>query len=163
VELDIRSLKVTLGMSDMRCKTPFMVEREIWTHVLAYNLVRKVGAQVAQQMKVSPRSVSFKATKQAILGGWQGATRLEGADYVRVAKVMLKILRKQKVGHRPGRCEPRAVKARPKPHKLLTEPRKEARAKLISKRESRRQDCKEDHAIPIRLPAHQPEDPRGAR
>jgi hypothetical protein len=131
VELDIRSLKVTLGMSDMRCKTPFMVEREIWTHVLAYNLVRKVGAQVAQQMKVSPRSVSFKATKQAILGGWQGATRLEGADYVRVAKVMLKILRKQKVGHRPGRCEPRAVKARPKPHKLLTEPRKEARAKLL--------------------------------
>jgi len=131
VELDIRSLKVTLGMSDLRCKTPFMVEREIWAHLLAYNLVRKIGAQVAQQMKVSPREVSFKATKQAILGGWQAATMLQGADYVRVAKVMLKILRKQKVGNRPGRCEPRAVKARPKPHKLLTEPRQEARAKLL--------------------------------
>jgi hypothetical protein len=131
VELDIRSLKGTLGMSDLRCKSPFMVERELWAHILAYNLVRKVGAQVAQQMKVSPRSVSFKATKQAILGGWQGTTQLQGAAYVRVAKVMLKILRKQKVGHRPGRCEPRAVKARPKPHKLLTEPRTEARAKLF--------------------------------
>ncbi len=131
VELDIRSLKVTLGMSDLRCKTPFMVEREIWAHLLAYNLVRKIGAQVAQQMKVSPREVSFKATKQAILGGWQAATMLQGADYVRVAKVMLKILRKQKVGNRPGQCEPRAVKARPKPHKLLTEPRQEARAKLL--------------------------------
>jgi hypothetical protein len=131
VELDIRSLKVTLGMSDLRCKTPFMVEREIWTHLLAYNLIRKVGAQVAQQMKVSPRSVSFKATKQAILGGWQPATKLQGADYVRVAKVMLKILRKQRVGNRPGRCEPRAVKVRPKPQKLLTEPRKDARAKLL--------------------------------
>ena len=131
VELDIRSLKVTLGMSDLRCKTPFMVEREIWTHLLAYNLIRKVGAQAAQQLKVSPRSVSFKATKQAILGGWQGATKLQGADYVRVAKVMLKILRKQKVGNRPGRCEPRAVKVRPKPQKLLTEPRQEARAKLL--------------------------------
>jgi putative transposase len=131
VELDIRSLKVTLGMSDLRCKTPFMVEREIWAHLLAYNLIRKVGAQVAQQMKVSPRSVSFKATKQAILGGWSSATMLQGADYVRVAKVMLKMLRKQKVGNRPGRCEPRAVKGRPKPHKLLTEPRKQARAKLL--------------------------------
>ena len=60
VELDIRSLKTTLGMSDLRCKTPFMVEREIWAHLLAYNLVRKVGAQVAQQMKVSPRSVSLR-------------------------------------------------------------------------------------------------------
>ena len=131
VELDIRSLKVTLGMSDLRCKTPFMVEREIWAHLLAYNFIRKVGAQVAQQMKVTPRSVSFKAVKQAILGGWQQATTLQGADYVRVAKVMLQMLRKQKVGHRPGRCEPRAVKVRPKAQKLLTEPREEARAKLL--------------------------------
>jgi putative transposase len=131
VELDIRSLKVTLGMSDLRCKTPFMVEREIWAHILAYNLIRKVGAQVAEQKKVSPRSISFKATKQAVLGGWQQATTLQGADYVRVEKVMLKILQKQKVGHRPGRCEPRAVKVRPKPHKFLTEPRQEARAKLL--------------------------------
>jgi hypothetical protein len=86
---------------------------------------------VAQQLKAAPRSVSFKAVKQAILGGWQQATKLEGADYVRVAKVMLKMLRKQKVGHRPGRCEPRAVKVRPKAQKLLTEPRQDARAKLL--------------------------------
>lgn len=131
VELDIRNLKATLGMGELRCQTPFMVEREIWAHILAYNLVRKVGAQVAKQIGVSPRSISFKATKQAILGGWQQATMLKGADYVRVEKAMLKILRKQKVGHRPGRCEPRAVKSRPKPHKLLTEPRTQARAKLL--------------------------------
>jgi putative transposase len=132
VELDIRSLKVTLGMSDLRCRTPFMVEREIWAHILGYNLIRKVGAQVAMQMNVSPRSVSFKATRQAILGGWQPATMSQGADYVRLEKVMLKLLRKQKVGHRPGRCEPRAIKVRPKPHKLLTEPRQDARDKLLN-------------------------------
>jgi hypothetical protein len=131
VELDIRSLKTTLGMDELRCLTPFMVEREIWAHVLGYNLVRKVGAQVAQQKAVSPRSISFKATRQAILGGWQSLTMLKGEDYQRVAKGMLQMLGKQKVGHRPGRCEPRAVKRRPKPHKLLTEPRKQARAKLM--------------------------------
>src|SRR5436190_1093118 len=116
VELDIRTLKVTLGMSELRCQTPFMVEREIWAHILAYNLIRKVGAQVAEQKKVSPRSISFKATKQAVLGGWQQATQLQGTDYVRLETMMLKILRKQKVGHRPGRCEPRAIKSRPEPH-----------------------------------------------
>jgi hypothetical protein len=130
VEPDIRSLKETLGMADLRCKTPSMVEREIWAHLLGYNLVRKVGAQVAHQIKESPRSVSFKACKQAILGGWQQASTLEGADYVRLEQVMLKILRKQKVGNRPGRCEPRAVKVRPK-QKYLKEPRKAARAKLL--------------------------------
>jgi putative transposase len=131
VEVDIRSLKTTLGMSDLRCRTPFMVEREIWAHVLAYNLVRKVGAQAAQQRNVSPRSISFKATKQAVLAGWQAVLPLQGEDYVRVAKGMLRMLGKQKVGHRSGRCEPRAVKSRGKPHKLLTEPRQEARAKLM--------------------------------
>jgi hypothetical protein len=50
---------------------------------------------------------------------------------VRVEEAMLKLLRKQQVGDRPGRCEPRAVKRRPKPHKLLTEPRGPARAKLL--------------------------------
>jgi hypothetical protein len=132
VELDIRSLKTTLGMNELRCKTPFMLEKEIWAHILGCNLVRKVMAQVAAEMGVTPRSISFKATRQAILGGWQQATQLQGTpEYVQVQKAMLRVLRKQKVGHRPGRCEPRAVKVRPKSHKYLTEPRGEARAKLL--------------------------------
>ena len=132
VELDIRSLKTTLGMDALRCQTPFMLAKEIWAHILAYNLVRKVGAQVAAEMNVTPRSISFKAVRQAILAGWQQATHLRGTpEYLQVQKAMLRILRKQKVGHRPGRCEPREVKGRPKAHKLLMEPRAKARAKLL--------------------------------
>ena len=139
VELDIRSLKTALGMGCLSCKSPFMVEKEIWAHILGYNLVRKAGCQVAQAMGVTPRSISFTATKQAILAGWTQATRLDGVDYVRVQKLMLKMLRKQKVGHRPGRCEPRAVKKRPKPHKLLTEARQAARAKLLKEEPTKAQ------------------------
>jgi hypothetical protein len=132
VELDIRSLKTTLGMNALRCQSPFMLEKEIWAHILGYNLVRKVGAQVAAEQGVAPRSISFKAVRQAILAGWQQATQLQGSpEYVPIQKAMLRVLRKQKVGHRPGRCEPRAIKVRPKAHKLLKEPRKEARAKLL--------------------------------
>ena len=140
VELDIRALKVTIKMDCLRCKTPAMVEKEIWAHLLAYNLVRKVAAQVAMLMEVTPRSISFTATKQAILGGWQQATQLQGVEYVRVAKAMLKMLRKEQVGNRPGRCEPRAVKRRPKPHKLLTEPRQEARAKLLQDKPNKEEE-----------------------
>jgi len=68
-----------------------------------------------------------------MLAGWQQATQFLGTpEYVQVQKAMLRILGKQKVGHRPGRCEPRAVKGRPKAHKLLMEPRAEARAKLLN-------------------------------
>jgi putative transposase len=131
VELDIRTLKVTLKMDDLRCKTPAMVAKEIWAHLLAYNLVRKVAAQVAALEGVTAREISFTATKQAILGGWQQALQLQGEPLQRASKALLQVVRKQKVGHRPGRCEPRAVKKRPKAQKLLMEPRQEARAKLL--------------------------------
>ena len=36
------------------------------------------------------------------------------------------------VGNRPDRVEPRAVKRRPKPHRLLTKPRDQARTELLA-------------------------------
>jgi hypothetical protein len=42
-----------------------------------------------------------------------------------------------RVGDRANRVEPRAGKRRPKPHKLLNQPRAEARAKLIATRGTR--------------------------
>jgi hypothetical protein len=53
---------------------------------------------------------------------------------------MLKMLRQEQVGNRPGRCEPRAVKRRPKAHKLLTEPRQEARVKLLQAKQKKEEE-----------------------
>lgn len=47
IELDLRSLKSVMQMECLRCKTPELVRKEIWTHVLAYNLVRTIIAQAA--------------------------------------------------------------------------------------------------------------------
>jgi len=131
VELDIRSLKTTLRMDQLRCQTPFMVAKEIGIHCLGYNLVRKVVAQAALLAETSPRLLSFKAALQVVRGGWQKLTETTGADYVCLAKALLRSLRRQRVGQRPGRCEPRAVKRRPKPHKQLQEPRAAAQARLL--------------------------------
>ncbi len=132
VELDIRSLKVTLGVGELRCLTPFMVEKELWVHCLAYNLVRKVAAQAALLSGRSPRGISFKASKQALLGAWEQLSRVDNEEeYTRLALGVLQPLAKETVGDRPGRTEPRAIKRRPKPHKLLKEPREKVKARLL--------------------------------
>jgi IS4 transposase len=59
VELDIRAIKQTLHLDILRCKTPEAVRREVWAHLLGYNLVRKVLAQAALAGKVQPRQLSF--------------------------------------------------------------------------------------------------------
>jgi DDE family transposase len=130
VELDIRSIKVALGMEPLRCLSPFMIEKELWAYWLGYNLVRKVSAQAALAQGLHPREISFTATKQAVIEGWQQLTLSSAAKRLVLGRVLLVALGKETVGDRPGRWEPRAVKRRPKPHKLLKKPRKQARAEL---------------------------------
>jgi len=131
VELDIRSIKQSLGLEPLRCLTPFMVEKELWTHWLGYNLVRKVSAQAALEQGLHPRQISFTATKQAVVEAWQQLTLGNRRQRLTLGQALLLTLGKEEVGNRPDRCEPRAVKRRAKPHRLLTKPRHEARAELL--------------------------------
>src|SRR5207244_11607312 len=66
-ELDLRSLKQTMQLGILRSKTPVMVHKEIWAHLLAYNLIRTVMAQAAHEHRVLPRELSFKGALQALL------------------------------------------------------------------------------------------------
>src|SRR5204863_1987765 len=65
-EVDIRSIKSTMRMDILRCKTPAMVEKEIWAHLLAYNLLRTVLAVAAVENNLEPRALSFKGAKQTL-------------------------------------------------------------------------------------------------
>ena len=74
-EVDIRSIKSVLQMDILRCKTPEMVQKEIWAHLLAYNLLRTVMEVAAAEHGIEPREVSFKGAKQAVTvrgGGSRG-------------------------------------------------------------------------------------------
>ena len=53
-------------MHQLRCKSPELVRKEIWTHVLAYNLIRTIIAQAAATHAIMPRSISFKGTLQTL-------------------------------------------------------------------------------------------------
>src|SRR6516164_4255207 len=133
VELDIRAIKASLKMDTLRCRTPFMLQKEIWVHFLGYNLIRKVAAQAAQQRGVPARAISFTASLQVVVGAWSKLTEAAATERARLAQTLLRCLGPEQVGDRPGRCEPRALKRRPKKQKLLTKPRAEARADLLAK------------------------------
>ena len=132
VELDLRSIKVGMGMDVLRCKTPEMVQKEIWAHLLASNVVRSEMARAARRAALRPRRLSFQGALQTLrafdtaLRGSRGARRGELQDARRAA------IASHRVGNRPGRCEPRAVKRRPKQHRLLTTPRDVARKALLA-------------------------------
>ncbi len=132
VELDIRAIKTTMQMDELRCLTPEMVEKEVWMHFLAYNLVRKVAAQAAQERGVRPREISFAASRQVVLAAWSKLTEARAEQGLALARQLLHGLGKEPVGQRPDRYEPRAKKRRPKKLKLLTKPRAQARAELLA-------------------------------
>ena len=121
-----------MNLEDLRCKSPEMVLKEIWVHWLAYNLIRKAMAQAAVLHGRTVRQMSFASALQAIAAAWDHGTVAKPQKLRELALAQLKFMSKQKAGHRPDRVEPRAVKRRPKPHRLLTKPREEARAELLS-------------------------------
>ena len=130
-ELDLRSLKVTLAMDVLRGKTPQIVRKEIWAHLLAYNLIRTVIAQAAMQHDVLPRSLSFKAALQTIHAFGMPLLLCSPCCLHDLYSTMLATIASQHVGNRPDRYEPRARKRRPKPYPYLTKPRHEAKTALL--------------------------------
>ncbi len=132
VELDIRSIKQTMKMDILSCKTPEMVRKEIWIHILGYNQIRKTMAESAQASQVLPRQLSFALAMQT----WDAfrvlLTLSDEKQRVRFVELILVILSTREVGNRPGRREPRQVKRRPKPYGRLMVPRDQARARLTS-------------------------------
>lgn len=124
VELDLRNIKTTLGLSTLTCLTPSMVLKEIWVYLLAYNLIRLMMAQAATLADCLPRQLSFKHTVQIWIAWRHHGNGVADGDTV---CVLLLLIAQQHVGDRPGRIEPRAIKRRPKPFPLLTQPRAKAR------------------------------------
>ena len=134
-ELDLRSLKQTLQMDVLRCKTPELVRKELWTHVLAYNLIRTVMAQAATKHDIEPRSISFKGTVQT-LEAFQPVIALQGQhDLVfrsRLYQQLLDVIAIHRVADRPDRFEPRRKKRRPKPYDRLMKPRWQAKRDMLN-------------------------------
>jgi hypothetical protein len=130
LELDLRSIKIVLGMDMLRCKTPEMVRKEMWMTMLGYNVIRALMVAASQEHGRDPRQVSFKGALQTVQEFAVGLR--EGTPQQRrwLWTILLSSIAGDAVGDRPDRVEPRARKRRPKQYPLLTKPRRQAQAAL---------------------------------
>ena len=132
-ELDLRSIKSAMQMRELRCKTPELVRKEVWAHILAYDLIRTVMAQAAARHDVLPRSISFTGAMQT-LEAFQPLLELgtarDAAGRLRLYHDLLDAIASHRVADRPDRYEPRVKKRRRNHYGWLTEPRAEMKRKM---------------------------------
>ena len=131
-ELDIRAIKSNLNLGHVRCKSPEMVHREVWTTLLGYNLIRTTAAGAAWLHDKQPRQISFTSTCQYVLASWmQLSSRLiDVRELDAYLLVMLQQIANCEVADRPGRLEPRVLKRRRHRYKLMQKSRNQLRREL---------------------------------
>jgi len=127
-ELELRSLKVVLQMDHLRCKKPHRVRNEFFMHLLAYNLIRRVMALAATKTNENPWRISFKGTLQTLHNFLPLLVHCMPLELG--CEALLESVASHTVGNRPDRYEPRRIKRRPKPHKLMQQSRAEYKRQI---------------------------------
>ncbi len=133
-EIDLKHLKTTMGMEHLPSKTPQMVVKDFYVHLLAYNLIRTVQLEASRQQKVDPLSLSFQATIQHLSSFTCLLAHATEEQRAYEYEQLIYLVSTEKLPFRPNRVEPRAVKRRPKAYPRLTKPRKQLKRKLCNDR-----------------------------
>lgn len=102
-----------------------MNEKQLWVHLLAYNVIRLLMAQAACNAGIDPRELSFKHTVQ-LWSEWVS----RGLSATKDGGLLFALIAQCRVGNRAGRIEPRMRKRQPKPYPWLKIPRALARRKV---------------------------------
>jgi len=131
-ELDIRNIKQTLRMGILSCKSPEMLAKELWVHLLGYNLVRQALLEAARAAGVAPRQLSLAGGVQTVEAFRWLLQCSAGAQFAFACRALWVAVGTHRVGHRPERVEPRRVKRRQQLYPLLNQPRAQARAALLA-------------------------------
>jgi len=132
VELRLRDIKTTLGMDILRGKSADVARKEIYMHLLVYNLIRVLMWQASETHHRPLHRLSFAGTLQRVnvilpyLWLFSGTKKA-----VVLYQYLLSWIARDKLPFRPNRIEPRAVKRRPKEYALLNKPRSEMREALL--------------------------------
>jgi hypothetical protein len=114
VEENLKSLKHTMKMDVLKCKTVDGVLKELTMYAIAYNLVRVAMCEAGNRQGVIADRISFVDALRWLRGAEEGEEMPE---------LVVNPLR-------PGRYEPRVRKRRPKQYPLMKKPRSELRKLL---------------------------------
>lgn len=131
-EVNLKHLKTSLKMEMIAAKTPQMVQKDIWAHLLAYNLRRTLIWQSAQLAEVSPWQISLQGTRQQFNQFRPELAHSTLKTRRRLYATLLEVVGNQLVPLRPHRAEPRVVKQRPKAFPRMQQPRSILKAQLVA-------------------------------
>lgn len=120
VEVDLRDLKITLGMDVLKGHKVETVTKEALVFGLVYNLVRLVMVKAAGRQRVKPNRISF----------------IDALRWLQPPKPEATLPELVVNPERPGRVEPRCIKRRPKQYPYLNRPRHELRKRLKKRRDA---------------------------
>jgi hypothetical protein len=131
-EVDLKHIKTTLAMEHLRAKTPGMVRKEIYAHLLAYNLLRTLMWQAGTSEGIHPLRLSLQASRQHFHHSWADLLATKPKQRQRAYVILQVILIQKTLPIRPHRFEPRVVKRRPKPFPRMKQPRSSLKANLVT-------------------------------
>ena len=131
-EVNLKHLKTTLKMEMIAAKTPAMVQKDIYMHLLAYNLLRTLMWQSAQFTQVSPLRLSLQKTRQQFNQFRPQLAMATDHQRQQFYTILLNVISTLLVPLRPNRVEPRVVKRRPKPFPRMQQPRSVLQAILVA-------------------------------
>lgn len=128
-----RGLENVPGAGEVRrrlLQTTFERLEKISDQYLTRSAIDGNMAAAAVAHEATVRTINFAGAVQTVAGVMGQATPAVPGVLRCLALQKLVSIASRRVGHRPNRVEPRAIKRRPKSHKLLTKPRDEPRAEL---------------------------------
>lgn len=131
-EVNFKHLKTTLQMEMIPAKTPDMLQKDIWVHLLAYNLLRTLMWQAAQQHQLSPLRISLQGTRQQFNQFRPHLPQAKTQQRHWLYSALLTMMTDQLLPLRPNRKEPRVTKPRPKPFPRMQQPRSVLKTKLAA-------------------------------
>jgi hypothetical protein len=132
VEVDLKQVKTTLQMEILRGKSPEMVRKDLYVHLLAYNLLRSLMAQAAHISVISPLRISLQGTRQHFRNFISELANAATHRIPALLQTLLQVLVRTLLPNRPDRYEARMRKRRPKSFPLMKQPRSTLKRKLAS-------------------------------
>jgi hypothetical protein len=124
LEMCLDDLKTTLKMERLRSQSPEMAQKEVYTRLIAHNLIRGILAQAAAEHHVALERMSFKGSLDALRQFSQAMSQARTKKKrQQLWNQLLETLAADLVPHRPGRREPRAVKRKKNKYPRLNDSR----------------------------------------
>ncbi|MEO0804011.1 MAG: hypothetical protein AAFY57_17295 [Cyanobacteria bacterium J06642_2] len=120
-------------MEMLTTRTPSMVRKDIWVHMMAYNLLRTLmwNASATVPDGTTPH-LWLQGTRQVLAQFIPLLAMASRALRRHLNRQLVALVAQQRLPLRPGRIEPRVRKRRPKPFPLMTQPRRTLKRKLAA-------------------------------